>query len=135
MRNLYERTVNSFRVKSHLGWGDETCGSFMIPSLIDSAPMYVIASSGGGWDHVSVSRKNRCPNWPEMESVRDLFFEPHETVLQYSVPRADHINFASTYLHMPRPQEQEIPRPPAWMVGPAEGETVEECLAKARDAV
>lgn len=61
-----------------MGWeGDSTCGAFSIPSPIDGAPLMVIASQGAGWDHVSVSRVNRCPNWPEMEKIRRLFFLPH----------------------------------------------------------
>lgn len=135
MRNLYERAVNSFRVRSRLGVGDDTCGAFSVPSPIDNASMYVIASSGGGWDHVSVSRRNRPPNWAEMEAVRELFFKNDETVIQFSVPRADHVNCHPNCLHLWRPQETEIPRPPAWMVGPRAGQTEAEVIAESRNAV
>lgn len=71
MRNLHERSANRFRIyHPQLGIGDETCGSFVVPSPIDGADMRVIASTGEGWDHVSVSRTKRCPNWPELEFVR-----------------------------------------------------------------
>lgn len=104
-------------VRKHFGGvGDETCGAFIIPSPIDRAPMRVIASSGEGWDHVSVSRANRCPNWIEMQHVRRLFFRDDETVMQLHPPIADHINVAVNCLHLWRPQHAEIPRPPAWMV-------------------
>lgn len=72
------------------------------------------------WDHVSVSRSSRCPNWPEMEFVKRKFFEDHETAMQLHVPIDQHINAHPRCLHLFRPQHVEIPRPPGWMVGPVE---------------
>lgn len=97
--------------------GDETCGAFRVPSPTDGATMVVIASSEGGWDHVSVSRRNRCPNWAEMEHVKRLFFREDETAMQLHVPPGDHINCHPYCLHLWRPQNAEIPRPPAIFVG------------------
>lgn len=70
---------------------------------------------------MSVSRTNRCPNWPEMDHVRKLFFVDDETVMQLHVPSAGNISYHDYCLHMWRPQDVEIPRPPAWMVGPING--------------
>lgn len=98
--------------------GDETCGCFWVSSPIDGATMRVVASSDEGWDHVSVSRKNRCPNWPEMEHVKRLFFEDHEAAMQLHVPVDDHLSLHPHCLHIWRPRDQEIPRPPAIMVAP-----------------
>jgi hypothetical protein len=110
-------------VMAHWGWaGDETCGMFWVKSPIDRADMKVIASSGMGWDHVSVSRSNRCPNWPEMEAVKRLFFKDEETAMQLHVPPSDHINVHPYCLHLWRPHDVEIPRPPGIMVGPSEGQ-------------
>ncbi len=78
----------------------------------------VIASDGLGWEHVSVSLRSRCPTWEEMEFVRELFFRDDETVMQLSVPRSDHVNCHRYCLHLWRPLDQEIPRPPAILVGP-----------------
>jgi hypothetical protein len=117
MRDL--RVLNGYRrdARATHGWsGDETCGAFEVPSPIDKAPLMIVASSGNGWDHVSVSRANRCPNWPEMTHVRRLFFRDDETVMQLHVPEADHINVHPHCLHLWRPQQAEIPRPPGWMV-------------------
>jgi hypothetical protein len=102
--------------------GDSTCGCFAIPSPIDGQKLGVIASAGGGWDHVSVSRSNRCPNWPEMEFVKRHFFKEDETAMQLHVPPSEHINMHPYALHLWRPQNVEIPRPPGWMVGPKEKE-------------
>lgn len=123
MRNLrlldiYRRTDREVR-DFFGGVGDETCGMFQVPSPIDKAPLKIVASSDLGWDHVSVSRTNRCPNWPEMEHVKHLFFKDEETAMQLHVPPTDHINCHPNCLHLWRPQQAEIPRPPAIMVGPA----------------
>ena len=121
MRNLH--TLNKYRVKDPDrlalwgGWpGDCTCGLFIIPSLIDRAPLRVIASSGEGWDHVSVSRKNRCPNWEEMEQIAALFFEDDEVAMQLHVPRSQHLNLHPYCLHWWRPHVHIIPTPPSSMV-------------------
>lgn len=122
MRNLYE--LNRYRdtskaVVAHFGFaGDDTCGCFWISSPVDSAPMRVVASSGEGWDHISISRKNRCPNWPEMEHAKRLFFRDDETAMQLHVPVSDHRSFHHFCLHIWRPLNAEIPRPPAILVAP-----------------
>lgn len=121
MRNL--RLLEMYRdraaARDIYGWeGDETCGAFRVPSPIDGQTLAVIASSGAGWDHVSVSRSNRCPNWPEMEYIKRAFFKNDETAMQLHVPEADHINRMPYCLHLWRPHNAEIPRPPGWMVGP-----------------
>lgn len=83
-----------------------------------SAPMKVLCSNGFGWDHVSVSLKDRCPTWDEMEFVRSICFLPEETAMQLHVPDSDHISHHPYCLHLWRPQQGEIPRPPGWMVAP-----------------
>jgi len=101
-------------------FGDGTCGAFQIPSPIDDSPMLVIASVGEGWDHVSVSRRTRCPNWVEMSAVKRLFFLPGETAMELHVPESEHINHMETCLHLWRPNDgRQIPMPPAAMVGPS----------------
>jgi hypothetical protein len=75
-------------------------GFFVIASPIDQARMAVIASYGLEWDHVSVSRKNRVPNWAEMEHVKRLFFADDEVAVQYTCrPRITSIHtiFACIY--------------------------------------
>lgn len=123
MRNL--RLLDAYRetgpsVIAHWGWvGDETCGMFTVPSPVDRAAMRIVASSGEGWDHVSISRQNRCPNWPEMEYIKRLFFRDDETAMQLHVPTSDHISIHPNCLHLWRPHNIEIPRPPSIMVGPS----------------
>ena len=116
MRNLLE--LNEYRsykpvVKYWFGFfGDETCGSFNVPSCIDKANLHVIAVSGRGWDHISVSRKNRCPNWPEMDQIKRLFFKPDEIVIQFHVGEKQHISIHPYTLHLWKSWTQIYELPP-----------------------
>ena len=120
MRNL--NLLNQFRdespeVRERFGnVGDATCGMFRVPSNIDKAVITVLASNGEGWDHVSVSRVKRCPNWYEMEFIKHLFFKDEEVVMQLHVASADHISVHPNCLHLWRPLTADIPMPPKWMV-------------------
>ena len=89
-------------------------GQFRIPHK--GVTLQVIASWGGGWDHVSVSLKNRPPSWEEMQYVCRLFFDDDETVLQYHPPRHLHRNLHTNCLHLWRPQAAEVALPPLYMV-------------------
>jgi hypothetical protein len=91
-------------------------GAFAMKSPTDRKPLKVIASNGDGWDHVSVSRDDRCPDWAEMEHVKRLFFQDWETAMQLHVAVADHISLHPNCLHMWRPQTELIPLPRPYMV-------------------
>lgn len=100
-------------------------GAFQIPGPCGMS-LRVIVSAGGvaeemgqdfAWDHVSVSCKNRCPNWQEMEFVKRIFFKDDEWAMQLHAPPAKHINVHPYCLHIWRPHKLEIPIPPPIMVG------------------
>ena len=117
MRDLNE--LNKYRITDpdklirFGGWaGDDRCGAFVIPSPGDHRPMMVIASNDANWDHVSVAREKRPPNWHEMSFIHRLFFKDDETVMQLHVPTKDHINIHENVLHLWRPHDQAIPLPP-----------------------
>ncbi|MGR6465412.1 DUF7694 domain-containing protein [Rhizobium sp. PAMB 3182] len=114
--------------------GGDDCGAFLIPSPVDKAPMRVIASTDPHWEHVSVSRKNRCPNWPEMSFIKETFFRDSEACMQLHPPRADYINHHPYCLHIWRPLTAQIPLPETWRVGPRVGQTMEDVAADARAA-
>ena len=114
------------------GWdGDETCGAFSIAfrtsqlAGIIGGRVYqqvvvlrVISSTGEGWDHVSVSLRDRCPTWDELEHVKRLFFRDDEVAMQLHVPPSQHVNVHPYCLHLWRPNDgREIPLPPSIMVG------------------
>src|ERR1700722_9587657 len=77
----------------------------------DGVTLNMIASDGAGWDHVSVSLGRRCPTWDEMCWVKRLWFDDHETVIQYHPAAANYVNNHSFCLHLWRPQtDAEIVR-------------------------
>ena len=85
-------------------------GAFMIPRR--GITLGVIISDGLGWDHVSVSLPDRCPTWEEMCYIKNLFFQSHETVIQYHPPQRQYVNNHKYCLHLWRPQQGKIPMPP-----------------------
>lgn len=121
MRDLREGDIDLYRergpqVRKIYGTiGGSTEGVFRVPC--GSEFLLVIASVGGGWDHVSVSHPTRVPTWDEMERIKRLFFRADETAMQLHVPPAEHINRCGNCLHLWRPLDAQIPRPPAAFVG------------------
>lgn len=99
-------------------YGDSLNGIFAIPSPVDKKPLTIIASSGEGWEHVSVSRNDRCPSWSEMEHVKRQFFREDEAAMQLHPPLKDYVNCHPYCLHLWRPTDTVIPLPPDYMVGP-----------------
>ena len=76
----------------------------------------VIFSNGGGWDHVSVSNRSRCPTWPEMCQIKDIFFRENECCVEYHPAKKDYVNIHPFCLHIWKPQKAELPTPPTIFV-------------------
>lgn len=96
---------------------DGNNGAFWIPSPIGNYRLLVLASDGAGWDHVSISLKTRCPNWPEMCQIKDLFFHDHETVVQFHPKKSEYVNNHPYCLHLWRNQTEEHALPPSILTG------------------
>jgi hypothetical protein len=98
-------------------YGD-SWGTFQIRYAKTNVSLRVLAVDGNdtGWEHVSVSLPNRCPNWPEMDFVKDMFWLETECVMQLHVPKADHRCLHNFCLHLWRPTKLAIPRPSAEFV-------------------
>lgn len=79
---------------------------------------FAIASIGFGWEHVSVSMPTRTPTWAEMCWVKRLFWQEEDCVVEYHPPKSEYVDIHKFCLHLWRPLDQEMPRPPSWMVGP-----------------
>lgn len=119
MRNLTE--LDPYRVElapeiwrkmgTAVDYNRKRVGAFIVRH--NEIDLRIIASGGGGWDHVSVSTENRCPTWEEMELIAKLFFNDDEVAMQLHVPKTDHINNHPYTLHWWRPRvNQKIPLPP-----------------------
>lgn len=123
----------TFRVQRtgypYCGYG-APCGFFIIPDGSDH--LLCIATNGRieegqkepVWEHVSVSVRNRrdvqlsrCPTWQQMCRVKEAFWGEDETVMQLHPPVVDYVNQHPFCLHLWRPGNEAIPRPPAMFVG------------------
>ncbi len=97
-------------------------GAFFLAPKIAGRELWVIASDGMGWEHVSVHVANRAnklfmPTWDEMCYVKGLFWDAEDVVMQLH-PAASHwVNNHPTTLHLWRPTAQAIPTPPDILVG------------------
>ena len=99
--------------------GDSGNGIFKV--YVNGRSFKVIASNGGGWEHVSVSpwsdKRKSCPTWDEMCAIKDMFFEPEERVVQYHPPKSEYVNMHPYRLHLWRPTTGKMPFPPSIFVG------------------
>jgi len=93
----------------------ENYGFFIVE--ICGVELWVIASDGFGWDHVSVSCDNRCPTWDEMCFVKELFFGDDETVIQFHPKMSKYINQMPFCLHLWKRQGSDYELPPAKLIG------------------
>lgn len=97
-------------------------GCFIVPVGPQKRQKVLIIASNGDdtvrWEHVSVTipGHRRTPTWEEMDAVKRLFWEDDETVMQLHVPRSEHKNHHPWCLHLWRPKDTDLPRPPSWTV-------------------
>ena len=94
---------------------DKNNGLFVIKWL----NVKCIASDGGGWEHVSVSRLDSIdsPIWQHMCIVKDLFWDEEDVVVQFHPKKSEYINNHPGCLHLWRKQGHEFELPPSIMVG------------------
>jgi len=95
--------------------GDIHNGAFKM--RLNGNNFVILASNGGGWEHVSVSTSSRCPKWEEMCYFKDLFFSDDEVVVQYHPAKSEYVNNMQFCLHLWKPLEAEMPTPSSIMVG------------------
>ena len=89
-------------------------GAFFVDGRI-----FVMASTGHGWEHVSVSLETRCPTWQEMDEIKRIFFLPHEAAIQIRPPEEDHVDCHPYCLHLWAPVKGKMRLPPKSLVGGA----------------
>jgi hypothetical protein len=115
MRSLIH--FDRYRVRLYGEIGDAFNGYFILPNpnQLSALKLKVIASNGGGWDHVSVSTCSRCPTWDEMAWIREKFFEPDEIPVQFGIGRNGSVPYVNNHpycLHWWRAHHVLYPLPP-----------------------
>jgi len=109
------------RLRAGPFWSDDSHrhnGYFLVNGP-NNAELKIIASGAKavpdqskGWEYVSVSPRNRCPNWPEMAFVTPLFREPEETVVRFHPPESTDISNHAFCLRLSRdPRNGHLGRP------------------------
>ncbi len=93
-------------------------GAFELSAL--DGILRIIASDGLGWEHVSVSLQHRVPVWREMCSIKDLFWDEEDLVIQYHPPKSEYINCHPRTLHLWRKAgtNKFCDTPPSYLIGP-----------------
>lgn len=125
MRTIIPEKLIKARVRSGPYGSDDSLGmsgAFLLIAPTTRASLIVMAADAedrevDGWEHVSVSLRHRCPNWPEMCFVKDLFWGPDEAVVQFHPPAADYINNHDFCLHLWRDTRGGHRLPPPILVG------------------
>lgn len=92
--------------------GDERNGLFIVKAM----GLKMICSVGMGWEHLSVSRSSRVPSYDDLVWCKNQFWDPEDCIMQLMVPASEHINVNNNTLHLWRPLNEKIPRPPWIMV-------------------
>ena len=106
--------VTHGRIGSDSRYGNN--GAFTV-SLRRGQTVFIIASDLLGWEHVSVSRKDRCPTWEEMFQVKAMFWDAEDVVVQYHPRESDYVNNHPNCLHLWRQVGIDFPTPPSIFVG------------------
>ena len=126
MRKVLPERLEAGRVldgpcRSDPSWG--AYGQFFVMGPCGMA-LCIVASGADaddkmaqGWEHVSVSTRNRPPNWAEMCFVKDLFWEHDECVVQFHPPRSEYVNNHPHCLHLWKQTRAPFPLPPSILVG------------------
>lgn len=70
-----------------------------------------------GWEHVSVSLKERTPTWGEMCFVKNLCWHEDETVVQFHPKQSAYVTHHPNCLHLWR-HKSGHGLPPTILVGP-----------------
>lgn len=101
----------------NLEWG--VVASWTNP--IDRKQYFIVFSTGFGWEHLSISHRNKTPDWDTMCQVKDMFWREDEACMQLHPKKEDYINNHPYCLHIWKPIKEElgveIPLPPSILVG------------------
>jgi hypothetical protein len=102
-------------------YGDGYNGAASV-ALKHGGRVFVIWSRGAGWDHVSVSRRDRLPTWDEMMEIKRLWFDPEEVCVMFAPAESQYVNNHAYCLHWWRPCHDDgtaipFPMPDPILVG------------------
>jgi hypothetical protein len=87
-------------------------GHFLVP--LNGELWHVIISDEFGWKHLSVTNAQRkmMPPWEIMCRLKEAFYGDDEWCVQFHPARDAYVNDHPFCLHIWRPLEDELPKPP-----------------------
>lgn len=96
-------------------------GCAMRYRVVGGSVLFIVMSTGTGWDHVSVrvvKPNPGIPSWMQMNAAKRLMFNDDEVVMQLHPKESEYVNNHAHVLHLWRPRagHGKIPTPPMWMV-------------------
>ena len=88
-----------------------------VRSIKQSDKALVSLTSIAGWEHLSVSFKNKIPSWECMNEMKEMFFNDDEECFQLHPKKDNYVNNNEYTLHIWRPVDGNLPIPPSVLVG------------------
>ena len=82
-------------------------------------------TNGFGWEHLSVSTRNKTPEWDVMCKLKEIFWRDDECCVEYHPKREDYVNNMPFCLHIWKKIGEEFEMPPSILVG-IKGQTPEQ---------
>ena len=74
-------------------------------------------TQGFGWEHLSVSTRNKTPEWDVMCKLKEIFWRDDECCVEYHPKREDYVNNMPYCLHIWKKIDEEFEMPPSILVG------------------
>jgi len=84
-----------------------------LPQTYRFSKCNVLVSNDGGLWHLSISRKDRLPNYDEVKYARYAYLPDDITVAQLFPPKTDFVNMHQFCLHL-----WELAAPELWLPSP-----------------
>jgi len=113
MRTQPNNLIDPYRLADPASDDGANWGAFLM--FLNNNRLHIISSGSfdnTDWEHVSVSLKNRTPNWSEMCKVKSLFWGDDETVIQFHPKESHYVNVHPHCLHLWKHRKKEHELPP-----------------------
>jgi hypothetical protein len=94
-----ETNVRNYRI-----FRSEPCGLIVMVSIDTLAPEVNSGTGYTKWLHVSVSRRDRLPNWEEVARVKKVFIGEERAAVHVIPKSSDHVNLHEFCLHLWSPE-------------------------------
>jgi hypothetical protein len=114
MRKVDDILLNSF-LQIHDVGDDGFNGIYVDP--VERKNYFFVFSWGQGWEHLSVSQRNKTPSWDIMCRIKNVFWGEDEVCVEYHPKKEDYVNLHPHSLHIWKEVGKEFPTPPSILVG------------------